>query len=204
MIFNTAATWGEQEISSSWKLDSSSTTRSSGSIWSSFSSNGLPMLPPTHTWRGARTHALNILPTRVVVVVLPAEPVIPITGQVTFSKKSCESFVKGMHRRRASTNKGMSSGTPPETHTRSIPSSAWMGCPPVNHSTLKSRNALFSVLSCASPRWSFSTTRAPFPARKRARAKPCRAAPITSTCISDQDFAITPPPEPHRAWQTTD
>ena len=45
-------------------------------------------------------------PTRVVVVVLPAEPVMPITGQGTLSMNSCESLVTGIFLRRASSMSG--------------------------------------------------------------------------------------------------
>ena len=69
-------------------------------------------------------------PTRVVVVVFPAEPVMPITGHGTASMKICESLVSGRPRRTASTRMGRVSGTPPETQTRSASSSRSSGCPP--------------------------------------------------------------------------
>src|ERR1051325_10536867 len=74
-----------------------------------------------------------ILPTSVVVVVLPAEPVIPIVLQGTTSMKICESFESGIPRFEASAIIGSVSGTPPERHSTSVESSNSRGCPPQDH-----------------------------------------------------------------------
>ena len=59
-------------------------------------------------------------PTKVVVVVLPAEPVIPITLHGADSRNICELFESGIPRFWASAIKGMVNGTPPEGQTRSV------------------------------------------------------------------------------------
>src|SRR5690606_40064363 len=59
------------------KLDSSSTTHASSGMDSAASKSGLPMFPPTYTGLGPRR---SISPTRLVVVVLPLLPVMPMTG----------------------------------------------------------------------------------------------------------------------------
>ena len=66
-------------------------------ISSTWSISGRPMLPPTQD-AARRCDGLPsaMRPTRVVVVVFPAEPVMPTTGQGTASMKICESLVSGM------------------------------------------------------------------------------------------------------------
>ena len=70
-MLSTAPTFGLAVISSSWKLDSSMTTRSFGLMIGSTLSSTSPMLPPTQVRCPAR---LKISPISVVVVVLPALP----------------------------------------------------------------------------------------------------------------------------------
>ncbi len=77
-------------ISSNWKLESSITAQSSGPIRSRSAISGLPMLPPTQVRRPAARH---ISPTSATVVVLPAEPVMPMTGAGHRSRNSCASLL---------------------------------------------------------------------------------------------------------------
>ena len=85
---------------------------------------GLPMFPPTQVVNPAARH---ISPASAVVVVFPAEPVIPTTGAGQRSRKSCASLLRGMPRCCAATTMGASSGTPPLRHTRSAPSNRLSG-----------------------------------------------------------------------------
>ena len=71
-------------------------TRSFFLILSRSDINGLPILPPIQAVRGETNPAVAMRPNRVVVVVFPADPVIPITGQGTFCIKIWESFDKGI------------------------------------------------------------------------------------------------------------
>ena len=86
----TTATVGLLRILMSWKLDSSTTATSVGATSGSMGSSGAPMLPPRWTVRPA---ALNISLMRVVVVVLPSEPVTATISQGHRSKKSSTSLV---------------------------------------------------------------------------------------------------------------
>ena len=90
MTLVTTATRGLLRILMSWKLDSSTTATSSGATSGSMGSSAAPMLPPKCTRRPA---ALNISLIRVVVVVLPSEPVTATISQGQKSKKSSTSLV---------------------------------------------------------------------------------------------------------------
>ncbi len=68
------------------------TTRSLGLMIGSTLSSTSPMLPPTHVRCPA---CLKISPTSVVVVVLPALPVMPITGAGQRSMNNWASLVSG-------------------------------------------------------------------------------------------------------------
>ena len=87
----------------------------------------MPMFPPTQALRGDFTAACAIRPTSVVVVVFPAEPVMPITGQGQRSRKTCASLLSVIPRLSASRMIGMVSGTPPDTQSRCAPSSIFAG-----------------------------------------------------------------------------
>ena len=67
------------------------------------------MLPPT---KAGRPLASNIAPTSDVTVVLPALPVIPITGAGQRRRKSRIIAVIGTPAARAAASSGSSSGTP--------------------------------------------------------------------------------------------
>ena len=129
------------------------------------------MLPPTHTRplleKGEVNDMAAIRPTRLVVVVFPAEPVMPIVRQGQASKNICESFESGMPRRRASTTSGRLSGTPPEGQTRSAAANISSGCPPQTHLICFSNRAseARSADNCSAGRWSFKITCAPSSAR---------------------------------------
>ena len=90
MTLVTTATLGERCMLMSWKLDSSTTATASGVTSASWGSSAAPMLPPKNTRRPA---ASNILAIRVVVVVLPSEPVTATISQGQNSKKSSTSLV---------------------------------------------------------------------------------------------------------------
>ncbi len=74
----------------SWKLDISSTAKSSAFPESTSSTSGLPMFPPTMTAPLPRRlqASSSIRPTSVVVVVFPELPVMPITGHSASSMVS--------------------------------------------------------------------------------------------------------------------
>src|SRR5215211_1773992 len=133
-----------------------------------------------------------MLPTRVVVVVLPAEPVMPIVLQGTTSMKICESFERGMPRLTASATMDNVSGTPPERQSTSVESSNSSGCPPSAHVIGYSASESRATRKSASVRMSLKVTRAPCKESQRAKAKPCRAAPSIKTRVSVQFVFISP------------
>jgi hypothetical protein len=67
------------------------------------------MFPPTQV---RKPLAFSIWPTRLTVVVLPLEPVMPTMGAWHSSVNSLVSLLMGMPLRRASATIGVSSGTP--------------------------------------------------------------------------------------------
>jgi len=76
----TIPTWGDHSravASSSWKLDNSSTTASSGSILCTEGSRDTPMFPPSHV---LRPQARSMAASSAVVVDLPLLPVTAATG----------------------------------------------------------------------------------------------------------------------------
>lgn len=88
----TTATLGLLRMLISWKLESSTTAISAGVTSGSWGSRAAPMLPPRNTLRPA---ASNILAIRVVVVVLPSEPV---TATISQGHSSKEFYLAG-HKR---------------------------------------------------------------------------------------------------------
>jgi len=138
------------------------------------------MLPPTHV---RRVEAFPIAPTRAVVVVLPAEPVIPITLAGHRFKNSCESLVMGMFRSRAACTNGASAGTPPLIASKSTPSNKLNGCEPNTKLISRSAKPLISACNIAAGRKSEIVTVAPSCTAKRARAVPCRANPRMRRCF---------------------
>ena len=68
----TTATLGLLRMLMSWKLESSTTASSPGSISARMGSSARPMLPPRCTFLPA---AVSMAAMRLVVVVLPSEPV---------------------------------------------------------------------------------------------------------------------------------
>ena len=160
-MLRTAAICGERVICSSWKLEISRTTRSAGWISSRRSTSGMPMFPPTQALRGDFTAACAIRPTSVVVVVFPAEPVMPITGPGTASMKICVSFVRASPRRSASCTIGRVSGMPPERQTRSAVSSRRKECSPNTQLIERSAFAARTAAIWETLRWSFKVTCAP-------------------------------------------
>ena len=77
-------------MSISWKELSSTTATSSAFILGVRGSSGVPILPPSQT---VLPEAFSISEMRVVVVVLPSEPVMAMMGQGQTSKKAAISLV---------------------------------------------------------------------------------------------------------------
>ena len=100
----TTATLGLRRMLMSWKLDSSTTATASGVTAPSWGSSAAPMLPPRKTLRPA---ASIILAMRVVVVVLPSEPVTAMISQGQNAKKSSTSLVTIAPARRAACSSGL-------------------------------------------------------------------------------------------------
>ncbi len=166
---------------SSWKLDSSMRIRSPADISARSMSGGRPMLPPIQV---RRPDFWPMQPRSEVVVVLPAEPVMPTRGAGARRANSSESLVRGMPRRCASTTSGASMATPPLRASTSQSSSSVGGCSPRtkrSRSAGKSANEARAAASAVAGRMSDRVTYAPAPTAKRARDIPWRAMPrITS------------------------
>jgi hypothetical protein len=173
-MFSTAATGGLCSQISSWKLDSSCTTISSAAILCRSASSGRPILPPTQV---VRPSTCPMTPVRAVVVVLPAEPVIPITAVGLRRINSCESLVTSGHAAAPLATKGASAGTLPLIATTSAISNKRIGCSPNTYSICKSASSAISACKSAAGRKSETVTCAPTPTAKRASALPCRANP---------------------------
>ncbi len=78
--------WNSTTVSS-WKLDISSTFHVSGVLVATSSITGVPMLPPTCV---ASPLSARILPTSVVVVVLPFEPVMASVLPLQISRRQLD------------------------------------------------------------------------------------------------------------------
>ncbi len=128
---------------------------------------------------------------QVVVVVLPAEPVMPIVLQGTASMKICVSLESGIPRLTAASTIGRASGTPPEMHKTIGLIEQFEGMAPNQPIgwalRVKASNA---GASSASDRLSLKVTCAPCRVNQRAKARPCRAAPKISTRLPFQSLII--------------
>ena len=114
--FVTTATCGLWPSVSSWKLESSRTTTSSGRSRSSSWMTGVPMFPPTMTRRVPRASTRS---TSVVVVVFPFVPVIPTIVAGQSRKKRAISVRTGTRRCSARRMVGDRGRIPGMTKTKS-------------------------------------------------------------------------------------
>ncbi len=135
---------------------------------------GRPILPPTQV---RRPLIWAITPVRAVVVVLPAEPVMPMTAAGERRVNSNESFVIWIPRFWAAWTRGASAGTPPLTARMSVLSNKLIGCSPKTNSIFRWASSFKSGPNFSAGRKSETTTSAPTPAANSARALPCRASP---------------------------
>jgi hypothetical protein len=137
------------------------------------------MLPPTRTGRACPR---RISPVSAVVVVLPFVPVIAMTSLSIARHASSSSPIIGTPRARGPASPGSSSGTPGLTTTRSAPSKASAGWPPVQRRTPgSSASTPTSGARASGAALSEASTRAPSRRASRAAAMPLRASPTTAT-----------------------
>ncbi len=137
------------------------------------------MLPPTSVGSPA---FLSSSPIRVVVVVLPFDPVIPMSRPLRKRAASSISLMISTPAAAAFRNGSSASGTPGLATIRSAFSNNSVGCEPATTSTPLPRSAA-ATLSSLSGFASFTVTRAPRASRKSAAASPLRAAPTTRTFL---------------------
>ena len=90
MFSNTPTSGQKVEAVSSWKLLSSSTRMSAGSLESIQRLRGMPIFPPT---KGRISAYFTISPMRAVVVVFPLVPVTATVGRLTWREAGSSSPV---------------------------------------------------------------------------------------------------------------
>src|SRR6185295_18792816 len=155
----------------------------------------VPMLPPTITCAPA---AFINSPVSAVVVVLPFEPVMPITRPRRKRPANSGSLMISTARPRAISSCGKSAGTPGLRTIKSALANNSSGWPPSARRTPTARNSAASPASCDSSFRSLAVTRAPRAASRRATATPLRAMPTTRMFfpatsivrIQDSEFRI--------------
>ncbi len=104
---------------SSWKLDSSSTFHIPSREVSTMAQTGVPMFPPTCA---ATPLAPRMWPIRLVVVVLPFDPVTAMVLPFSSGAASSRSPITRAPRFRAASSGARSAGTSGEITTQSHPS----------------------------------------------------------------------------------
>ena len=159
--------------SSSWKLDTSHTTTSPGSIRPSRSDSARPTLPATG--------APSITPRSSLVVVFPFVPVTPTIGFPSSREPSSISLQTGIPRARAAATSDASPGTPGLLISVSTPSSKRSSSVPRWSSTPASASLLVSMSGDAST----PITSSPRRRSARAAAWPERARPRTRKLIAE-------------------
>ena len=112
MTLVTHASSGLRATRESCVCDISTTTVVSAEMPGRSESSPTPMLPPT-TW--SCPEASSIAPTSEVVVVLPAEPVMPVTGAGQRSRNNSSMEEIGTPFASAARRAGRAAGTPCET-----------------------------------------------------------------------------------------
>src|SRR5437016_178772 len=160
---------------SSWKEETSATTRPPAGKSSARAASGVPMLPPTKTGRGC---SASSAPVSAGVVVLPLVPVMAIVSASIARHASSSSPSTGTRRARAGASCAPSSGTPGLTTTSSTPSKA---AGPSMSLTPAVASAATSGPSEATGLASVPHTSAPAAASRRAAAIPLLARPTTVT-----------------------
>src|ERR1051325_1339656 len=154
--------------------------------------SGVPMLPPTITFRPA---ASSIRPMSVVVVDLPFVPVIAMTRPVSLRHANSSSPIVSTPFARAVSNTGCSEGTPGLVTMRSADASVAASWPPSSSATPR---ALNRPAAAKASLVSGSTTCAPRRAASSAAAMPLRAAPTTTTRRPRTENSSTPSPQLQR------
>src|ERR1700733_4746978 len=141
---------------------------------------GRPMLPPTTV---VRPPAFRISPARVVVVVLPFEPVMERISVFKKSAASSTSPMMGMWKVRASSISGVLGATPGLSTIRSWRRKVACPWPPASTFTPASSRAGMCFASASALRRSETVTCAPRRRRNSAAAKPDTPNPTTRTFL---------------------
>src|SRR5579883_1067684 len=161
-------------IVSSWKLESSSTFHPSSRDVATISQTAVPILPPTCEGTPA---SRRMWPIKLVVVVLPFDPVTPIVRPFRNGAASSTSPITAAPRARAASSGGRSAGTSGESTMRSAPSNTSGACR-ANGTRSRSSSAPASGSSSSGFR-SVARTAAPCSARSFTAAIPDFLSPTT-------------------------
>src|SRR5438445_9405465 len=150
---------------------------------------GVPIFPARIVEKPASRKMCSI---RVVVVVFPFEPVIPIKRPCTKRPASSTSLQMVTRLARAAFSIGASAGTPGLGIIKSCLRNVFSKWPPNSRLTPASRSGTSASPISASDRASVAVTWAPRAAQKSAVATPVRASPTTSTRLprNSNGFAI--------------
>ncbi len=141
---------------------------------------GTPMLPPTCT---GRLSAARISPHKLVVVVLPFEPVMASVFPFRNLAANSNSPRMGMPNFFTCRSSGVSSGTPGLTTMRSCRRKVSRPWPPVSTMMPSSSRAGISLASASALRTSETVTCAPCRRRNSAAASPDLPRPTTITFL---------------------
>src|ERR1035441_1392633 len=160
---------------SNWKLESSRTFQPSAREPSTMAVTGVPMLPPTCTGTPA---ARRMWPTRLVVVVLPFDPVMPMVRLFRKGPASSTSPTTRSPRLRAWSSGARSAGTSGESTIRSHPSNTSGVCR-ANGTFRRASNSRASPSSSSGFR-SVARTAAPWRTSSSTDARPDFFIPTTS------------------------
>src|SRR3974390_116527 len=167
-------------VSSSWKLLSSTTDHVCKFICSTQEISGVPTLPARMAFFPA---VFKMWCTKVVVVVFPFDPVIPINSPSRNRYANSISLHTVIFFARAFTSRGSSAGTPGLGMIRSCAKYVFSWCPPSSSATPASRSFAGTSPNSFSGRTSVAVTIALCFAQNNAVATPVRASPTTSTRI---------------------
>src|ERR1700678_3012043 len=166
-------------------------------LFSTRSMTGKPIFPPTSVGRPA---SLKILPTSVVVVVLPFDPVIATIFPCRNRLASSTSPIMGIPNALVCCTSGVSVGTPGDTTIKSCRRNVSNPCPPDSTMIPASSSAGISCASATALRASLTVTRAPRARRNIAADKPDLPSPTTNTLLFfNSIIAFTSSPQLQRS-----
>ena len=141
---------------------------------------GMPMFPPV---RNSRSSSFKISPTKVTVVVLPLDPVMPMIVESVSQNATSISEKAGIPKSWAWPSMGTSSGTPGLSTMKSWPSTTFEVCPPVSKSMPSALSLPIWSESSSSGLASDTNTFAPIFLKSFAQAKPDLAIPRMEICF---------------------